>query len=81
MRKRDDVYAHFSRREKEVARLVSKGMTNRQISRELGIAEKTVETYMHRIFKRAELRSRSELAVLVVRAEVKGEGNGVVEGP
>ncbi len=52
-------------REREVAQLVAQGLTNRLISEELSISERTVSTHVGRIFNKLELRSRSQLATWV----------------
>jgi DNA-binding CsgD family transcriptional regulator len=52
-------------REEEVAVLVSRGLTNRQIASELSISEHTVATHIAKILKRLGLSSRSRLAAWV----------------
>jgi predicted ATPase/DNA-binding SARP family transcriptional activator/DNA-binding CsgD family transcriptional regulator len=49
-------------REEEVAVLVSRGLTNRQIASELSISEHTVATHIAKILKRLGLSSRSRLS-------------------
>ncbi|HEV8535216.1 MAG TPA: LuxR C-terminal-related transcriptional regulator [Candidatus Limnocylindria bacterium] len=55
-------------RELEVARLVAEGLTNKAIGVRLGIAERTAETHVRRIFGKLDLRGRVRLAVWVSRA-------------
>jgi len=52
----------LSRREEEVTILVARGHTNRQISTELSISERTVENHVARILRKLGLRSRSQIA-------------------
>jgi DNA-binding NarL/FixJ family response regulator len=52
-------------REQEIAALVARGMTNRQIATELVISEHTEATHIRRIFKKLGFRSRAELAAWV----------------
>ncbi|MFJ7995803.1 AAA family ATPase [Streptomyces sp. NPDC096310] len=52
----------FSRLEVEVVGMVADGWTNRQIAAVLARSEKSVETYLARIFERTGCRSRLELA-------------------
>ncbi|MEU8666735.1 LuxR C-terminal-related transcriptional regulator [Streptomyces anulatus] len=59
-----------SRREFEIARLVSEGRTNRQIARVLEVSHKTVETHLARIFAKSGVSSRAELAGLTVANRV-----------
>jgi predicted ATPase/DNA-binding SARP family transcriptional activator/DNA-binding CsgD family transcriptional regulator len=49
-------------REEDVAVLVVRGLTNRQIASELSISEHTAATHVRRILKKLGLRSRVELA-------------------
>jgi DNA-binding NarL/FixJ family response regulator len=53
----------LSRRERQVAALVARGLTNRQIAIELVVSARTAETYVSRILRKLELRSRTQLAV------------------
>ena len=52
----------LTRREQEVAVLVGQGMTNRHISSELSISERTVETHVRNILKKLGLTSRAQIA-------------------
>jgi two-component system nitrate/nitrite response regulator NarL len=52
-------------RERAVSELVGRGLRNRVIGEELGIAEGTVKLPLHRIFAKLEVTSRVELAVLM----------------
>jgi non-specific serine/threonine protein kinase len=56
----------LSRREREAAVLVARGLTNRQIADQLVIAERTVEGHLERIRGKLGLRSRTQIAVWVV---------------
>jgi non-specific serine/threonine protein kinase len=57
--------APLTRREEEVALLVSRGLTNRQIASELFISEHTVATHITKILKRLTLSSRARLSAWV----------------
>lgn len=59
-RQPDDV---LTRREREVAPLVARGLTNRQIASELSISEHTAATHIHRILKKLNLRSRAQISI------------------
>jgi DNA-binding CsgD family transcriptional regulator len=52
-------------RERQVARLVADGSTNRQIGRALGIAEKTTEAHVHNIIRKLGAHNRAEVAARV----------------
>ena len=51
--------AGLTPREEEVATLVARGLTNREIASELSISEHTVATHVTKILKRLGLNSRS----------------------
>jgi DNA-binding NarL/FixJ family response regulator len=51
-------------REKEILLFVQKGMNDAHIRRELAIGQRTVETYLHRIYAKLGLSSRKELLAL-----------------
>ena len=54
-------------REQEVAVLVSRGLTNRQIASELSISEHTVDNHVAKILRKLSLSSRSQITVWVGR--------------
>lgn len=59
----------LTRREREVARLVAQGFTNRQIAESLFVSESTVATHLHRIMTKLQLSSRTQLALFVTGVE------------
>jgi DNA-binding NarL/FixJ family response regulator len=61
-RARTAAQPELSRREREVASLVSRGLTNRQIAEALVVSERTVETHLERIFAKLDLHARAQLA-------------------
>jgi DNA-binding CsgD family transcriptional regulator len=52
----------YTRREREVALLIARGLTNRQIAEELGISERTVENHVAKILRKLGVRSRTQIA-------------------
>ncbi|MGH8900599.1 MAG: response regulator transcription factor [Egibacteraceae bacterium] len=64
----------LSRRELQIAELVSFGSTNRQIARELRLSERTVETYLSRAFTKLSVSSRAAVASIVVRWQLEVAG-------
>ncbi len=54
----------LSRRESEVARLVARGLSNRDAAAELGIAQKTLEKHLASVFVKLEVASRAQLSSL-----------------
>lgn len=59
----------LSPREREVARLIAKGLPNKAVARELDISEKTVHVHRQHIMEKAEVGSAAELARLMLRAD------------
>jgi non-specific serine/threonine protein kinase len=53
---------HLSPREREVALLVARGLTNPQIANELVIGERTVQTHVSHILAKLGLSSRVQVA-------------------
>ena len=51
----------LSRRETQVLRAIAQGFTGREIGKQFGLSEKTVQTYRARIYEKLELRSRADL--------------------
>ena len=49
-------------REREVAAMIAKGMSNRQIAQELYLSERTIEHHVSKILRKLELSSRTEIA-------------------
>ena len=60
----------LTRREKEVATLVARGLTNRQIAQELVLSEHTVITHVRNILKKLNLRSRTQLTLWVTERQL-----------
>jgi len=50
-------------RERQLIRFVSKGLRNREIAKELGVTEGTVKVYLHAVFEKLGVSSRTELAI------------------
>jgi DNA-binding CsgD family transcriptional regulator len=55
----------LSRREAEIAELVGRGLTNRQIAVSAHISERTVETHVGHVLAKLGFTRRSEIAVWV----------------
>ena len=57
----------LSAREREVASLVAAGLSNRQISEQLMISERTVHGHVASILSKLDFRRRSQIAVWTVQ--------------
>jgi len=51
--------------ELRIARMVAAGATNNEIAAWLFVSPKTIETHLTRIFRKAGVRSRTELAYVL----------------
>lgn len=58
----------LSERQREVLGLIAQGLSNKEIARELGIAEPTVKVHVHRILQLVGTPSRAKAAVWARRA-------------
>lgn len=59
----DAAIERLSPREREIFLLIARSLSNKQIARELDIAETTVKIHVQHIFKKLELSSRVQVAV------------------
>lgn len=50
-------------RERELISLVRKGLRNRDIAEQLGVTEGTIKVYLHALFEKLGVSSRTELAI------------------
>ena len=51
----------LSKREQEIAELVSQGLTNKQIAERAFVSENTVKQHLKRVFSKTDVRNRAEL--------------------
>lgn len=66
----------LTRREREVLTLVGRGLANKQIARELSIAEKTVKTHVSHVLSKLGLADRTQAALYAVRVGLVDPGDG-----
>lgn len=59
----------LTRREVEVADYAARGLSSREIAASLVIGERTVETYLERIYSKLDVHSRAELATWVAEQQ------------
>jgi DNA-binding NarL/FixJ family response regulator len=58
-----DPFGALSKREIEIARLLTNGMSNKEIARQLDLQEKTIKHHMTQILQKLRLRNRVEAAM------------------
>jgi two-component system, NarL family, nitrate/nitrite response regulator NarL len=57
---------HLTRREREVAALLTEGLTNKEIGSRLGITENTVRTHLQQLFHKLNVDNRTQVALLLL---------------
>ena len=78
-RSRTDPTTGLTETESTLARLVSEGLTNRDIARTMHYSDKTVEVYLTRLYAKTGFRTRRDLTRAVERGELAletGPGRG-----
>jgi len=65
----DDNPHRFTSREEEIFKLVSQGMSNKEVARRLNCTERTIKHHMTNIMQKLNVRNRVQAALKFVRAE------------
>lgn len=60
----------LSEREKEVLKLLTKGLTNREIAEALGLTEKTIKAHLRSIFKKLKVRTRTKAIAYAIKEKL-----------
>ena len=60
----------LTKRELDVLRLISKGCSNKKISDELTISERTVKNHISHIFRKINVEDRTQAAVFAIRNKI-----------
>lgn len=60
----------LTKRELNVLRLISKGCSNKKISDELTISERTVKNHISHIFRKIDVEDRTQAAVFAIRNKI-----------
>jgi DNA-binding NarL/FixJ family response regulator len=66
-RRRTQGPSRMTRREREVAGLITAGLSNKEIAEQLSIATHTVKSHVHNLFEKLELNRRVELVSYMAR--------------
>ena len=59
--------AHLTPHEQRILTLIGEGLTNRQIARQTGLAEKTIKNYVSSLLAKLGVESRTQAAILVTK--------------
>ncbi|RHQ39934.1 MULTISPECIES: response regulator [unclassified Roseburia] len=60
----------LTKRELDVLQLISKGCSNKKISDELAISERTVKNHISHIFRKIDVEDRTQAAVFAIRNKI-----------
>lgn len=62
----DKTLMTLTERERQIMRLVSEGLSNKEIGRRLNIADGTIKVHLHHVFQKLEISNRTVLAALTL---------------
>lgn len=62
---RDEIGERLTSREVQTLRLISQGLSNKEIARELGISLSTVKNHVHSVLEKLRVQSRSQAAARI----------------
>ena len=61
-------FEQLTQREREVIRMVARGYANKEVAREFGISEKTVQVHRGAAYRKLDLHNAAEIARLLMKA-------------
>ena len=70
----DNLLELLTPRERQIVRLVSQGMSNKEIAHQLNVSDGTVKVHLHNIFQKLEITNRTVLATLALLQRPSGFG-------
>src|SRR3954453_8846066 len=62
----------LTQRERQIARLVAEGMSNKEIARQLNVSDGTVKVHLYNIFQKLEITNRTVLATIALLQRPSG---------
>jgi two-component system nitrate/nitrite response regulator NarL len=62
----DKTLLTLTERERQIMRLVSEGLSNKEIGRRLSITDGTIKVHLHHVFQKLEINNRTVLAALAL---------------
>src|SRR6266480_79990 len=67
-----NVLAGLTDREREIMRLVSEGLSNKEVARVLNISQGTIKVHLHNIYQKLEIDNRTVLAAIALSQRYGG---------
>ncbi len=68
---RMELLSLLTARERQVMNLVSGGLSNKQIARQLKLTDGTIKVHLHHMFDKLGISNRTSLAALAIRQEAR----------
>jgi DNA-binding NarL/FixJ family response regulator len=65
----------LTKRETDVLLLLAQGFTNKEIAKNLGISESTVQNHVHNIYCELNIKNRTQAAIYVIQAGLSKNNN------
>ena len=69
----ENVLAVLTDRERQIMRLVSEGLSNKEIGRRLNVTDGTIKVHLHHIFQKLDVSNRTLLAALAISQNDKAD--------
>jgi two-component system, NarL family, response regulator DevR len=70
-RKKRLLASGLTKREREIVDLIGKGLSNKEIAKELGICNQTVRNTLSKAFRKLGVHNRTALAVKLISSHVE----------
>jgi len=67
----DNALTVLTERKRQIMRLVSKGLSNKEIGRRLNVSDGTIKQHLHHIYQKLEISNRTVLAALAISQKIK----------
>jgi two-component system nitrate/nitrite response regulator NarL len=69
--KRIERLSLLTARERQIMSLVSEGLSNKEIARQLKLNDGTIKVHLHHVFEKLGVSNRTSLAALAIRQEAR----------
>lgn len=70
-----DPLRQLSRRERTLLEAMAKGLTNKELARELGISTNTVKFHLSNLYEKLSLKNRAQAVAFYYSSRLAGDGN------